>query len=68
MYVNLITLNFNCFLSHFCIGMEGSCVGRIVLFLQQVAIKNVSGDTQKAFDYTDVILLTCKVSEIIPRV
>lgn len=31
-------------------------------------MKNVSGDTQKTFDYTDVILLTCKVSEIIPRV
>lgn len=28
----------------------------------------VSGDIQKAFEYMELILLACKISEIIPRV
>lgn len=57
-----------CFLFHCCIGIEGSSVGRTVLFPQQAAMKYVSGNTQKAFAHMDVMLWPCKMSEIIPGV
>lgn len=43
-------------------------VGRIVLFPQQAAVEYVNGDVQKALEYMELILLACKMSEIIPRV
>lgn len=43
-------------------------VSRIVLFPQQVPVEYVNGDVQKALEYMQLILLACKMSEIIPRV